>query len=369
MAGSFVSRIPAISEGLRLEPSALGWALVGNMLGALLSALTAGFVVDRFGSRRVTRLMGLALVCFLPAVALMPDAAFLFAALVLHGFIGSTLNIAMNTQATALEGRYERPILSSFHALWSLGALVGALAGAGLAGLGFRPFWHFAVVGLVWAGLNLGLSRWLLESPPQRGLKPRGSFVWPKGTLLYLGLLGFCVAISDGSISSWAGVYLRSLEAPESVAALGFAVHQAIMLIGRSSGDWLAGRFGAANLIRFGAAFGGVGLAVGVSSHTVEGAFFGIACMGLGMASTYPLIFAAAARTPGVSPAAAMATASAFSTTGGLVGPILLGNVAQWGGVAWSFYVAALLAVVVSFLAFALGGYKVVQEGRETKAG
>ena len=165
VAGSWVSRIPAISEGLRLEPAALGWALVGNMLGALLSGLMAGFIVDRFGSRRVTRIMGLALLGFLPLVALMPSAVFLFAALIVHGFFGATLNIAMNTQATALEGRYGRPILSSFHALWSLGALIGALTGAGLAELGFRPFWHFGVVGLVWAGLSLWLSRWLLASP------------------------------------------------------------------------------------------------------------------------------------------------------------------------------------------------------------
>lgn len=361
VAGTWISRIPAVSEGLRLEPAVLGWVLVGNMLGALLSGLTSGFIVDRYGSRRITLWMGLGLAGFLPLVAIMPSAAYLFVGLFIHGFIGNTLNIAMNTQATALENRYGRPILSSFHALWSLGALLGALSGAGLAGLELSPFWHFALVGLVLGGVSLGLNRWLLESPSQRQLKPKGAFVWPKGTLLFLGLLGFCAAISDGTIPSWSGVYLRSLGAPESVAALGYAVHQGIMLIGRSTGDWFAMKFGADRLVRFGAMLGGVGLAIGITSRTVEGAFFGIACMGFGMATIYPLIFAAAARTPGVSPAAAMATASSLSTMGGLFGPIIMGNVAEFGGVAMSFYLAALLAAVVSYLAFSLSGYQVTR--------
>ena len=170
--------------------------------------------------------------------------------------------------------------------------------------------------------------------------------------------MGLCTAISDGSIPGWSGVYLRGLGAPESVAAMGFAVHQSVMLLGRLSGDWLTARYGAVRVVRFGALFGGLGLALGVLSQSVEGALLGIACMGWGMATLFPMMFAAAASTPGLTPASAIASVSTMSTLGGLLGPILLGAVAEVGGVRSSFLLAATLAGVVSGLAFSLSSYR-----------
>ncbi|RIH85450.1 Inner membrane protein YbjJ [Calidithermus terrae] len=355
VAASWVARIPAVSEGLGLGAVVLGTVLMGNMAGSLLGGFTSGGLVDRFGSRRVAQLAALAGLGSLLSLALLPSAAFLFVGLGVYGLLMSYLNIAINAQATALEARYGRPIFSSFHALWSLGALLGALSGAALAGLGLEPWLHFALVGLVGAATVGVGGRWLLETP----VPPiRRVFALPRGPLLFLGLMGLCTAISDGSIPGWSGVYLRGLGAPESVAAMGFAVHQSVMLLGRLSGDWLAARYGAVRVVRFGALFGGLGLALGVLSQSVEGALLGIACMGWGMATLFPMMFAAAANTPGLTPASAIASVSTMSTLGGLLGPILLGAVAEVGGVRSSFLLAATLAGVVSWLAFSLSSYR-----------
>jgi MFS family permease len=358
VAATWISRIPAEKERLEMSAAVLGLVLLGNMLGALLGGLTAGTSVAWWGSRRVARIFGMAVSLSLPVLGLLLSPAWLFAGLVLYGFLLNTLNIGMNTQAAALETNYGKPIFSSFHALWSAGALAGSLAGAGLAGLGLSPFWHFLLIGGLGAGLAWRAGGWLLAASPS---PTRQTFVLPSGSLLLLGLMGFCTAISDGSIASWSGVYLRSLGAPESLAALGFAVHQAVMLVGRSSGDWLVRQFGAVRVVRYGALLGGFGLGVAVVSGTVGGMYFGIACMGLGMATLYPLMFAAASQTPGISPAAAMASISTMSTIGGLVGPVLLGAVAEVGTVRASFAVAALLAGVVSYLAFSLANYRIVR--------
>lgn len=355
VAASWVARIPAVSEGLGLGAAVLGTVLMGNMAGSLLGGFTSGGLVDRFGSHRVAQLAALAGVGALLSLALLPSAPLLFVGLAVYGLLMSHLNIAINAQATALEARYGRPIFSTFHALWSLGALVGALSGAGLAGLGLDPRLHFALVGLAGAATVGAGGRWLLEAP----VPPiRRVFALPRGPLLFLGLMGFCTAISDGSIPGWSGVYLRGLGAPESVAAMGFAVHQSVMLLGRLSGDRLAARYGAVRVVRFGALFGGLGLALGVLSQSVEGALLGIACMGWGMATLFPMMFAAAANTPGLTPASAIASVSTMSTLGGLLGPILLGAVAEVGGVRSSFLLAAVLAGVVSWLAFSLSSYR-----------
>jgi MFS family permease len=297
----------------------------------------------------------MAIGCWLPVVALMPAAWWLFVGLALYGLGYSTLNIAMNAQAFALEARYGRPISSLFHSIWSLGALLGALSGSSLAGWGFKPWLHFVLVGSIGAGLAWGFRSWLIESPTLAG---RRVLALPRGPLLWIGVMALCVALSDGTASSWSGVYLRSLKAPESVAALGFAAHQSITMLGRLAGDWMAARFGPVRLIRFGALFGGVGLALGVLSGTVWGALIGIGCMGWGMATTYPLMFAAAARIAPTSTANAIASVASMSTVGGLIGPILMGNVAEAAGLRASLLLAAGLAGVVSWLAFSLGGYR-----------
>ncbi|MER3443873.1 MAG: MFS transporter [Meiothermus sp.] len=351
VAASWVARIPAVSEGLGLGAVVLGTILMGNMAGSLLGGFTSGGLVDRFGSRRVAQLAALAGLGSLLSLALLPSAAFLFVGLGVYGLVMSYLNVAINAQATALEARYGRPIFSTFHALWSLGALLGALSGAALAGLGLEPWLHFALVGLVGAA-TVGVAA-RDPGPPIRRV-----FALPRGPLLFLGLMGLCTAISDGSIPGWSGVYLRGLGAPESVAAMGFAVHQSVMLLGRLSGDWLTARYGAVRVVRFGALFGGLGLALGVLSQSVEGALLGIACMGWGMATLFPMMFAAAASTPGLTPASAIASVSTMSTLGGLLGPILLGAVAEVGGVRSSFLLAATLAGVVSGLAFSLSSYR-----------
>lgn len=354
-AATWISRIPAEAERLHLSAAVLGLVLLGNTTGALLAGLTSGGIVGSLGSRRVVRgaaiLSSLALVC----LGLMTQPSALFVGLAVFGFSVGNLNIAMNAQAAALEARYGKPIFSSFHALWSLGALLGALAGSGLAGLGLVPLGHFAMVGLLGIVLAWQIGQRLLASS---GTPGRAVFVLPRGSLLMIGLMGFCAAISDSSISGWSGVYLRSLHAPESVAALGFAVYQSVMLLGRSSGDWLVGRFGAVATVRYSALLGGLGLVLAVATGTLWGIFVGIACMGWGLANTFPLMFASAARTEGMSPASAMASASTMSTLGGLSGPVLLGAVAELATVRASYAVAALLTFAVSYLAVALANYR-----------
>lgn len=355
-AGTWISRIPAEQERLGLSAALLGIVLLGNMAGALLAGFTSGGMVSRFGSRHVTRFAAIGGFVTLALLGLLGNAASLFLGLALFGFLQATLNIAMNTQAAALEARYERPIFSSFHAMWSAGALSGALAGAGLAGGGFSPLLHFALVGALGIIVAAYAGNHLLAASVSQS---RRMFILPRGELLALGLLGFCAAISDGSIASWSGIYLRSLGASESVAALGFAVHQSIMFLGRFSGDFMVSRFGAVRVVRLGALLGGLGLAFAVLTHTVWGIFVGIACMGWGMATVFPLMFAASSRTPGLPPAHSMASTSTMSTLGGLVGPVLLGAVAEVGTVRASFAVAALLAWMVSYLAFSLSSYRV----------
>ncbi|MBX6342774.1 MAG: MFS transporter, partial [Thermomicrobiaceae bacterium] len=126
---SWFTRIPAVQQRLALSPGALGVVLLGLTIGSLLSMTLAGGLVARFGSRPVTTAGTFAYCAALPLPALAPSAPLLLLALIAFGVGNGTMDVSMNAQAVAVERRYGRPIMSSFHGLFSVGGIVGAAAG------------------------------------------------------------------------------------------------------------------------------------------------------------------------------------------------------------------------------------------------
>lgn len=354
--GSWVSRVPAIEDHIHARTGPLGLALLGIAVGALLSRQAAGQLVVRAGSRVITRI-GIASCCVtLPLPALAANVTVLGLALVGFGAALGILDVAMNVNGVAVQGQLGRPVMSSFHGIYSVGGLVGSLAGGRAAAAGVSPFLHFLLVGIVLGCLCLLTSSWLLSSPTdvaQQADSVRGWAKLPRQyrlALFLLGLVGLCSMVGEGATGDWGAIYLHSnLGTSLSFASSGFAAYSLAMATGRLLGDRLVARWGGLQVIMRSAAFAGTGFALALLIGSPVAAICGFTVLGLGLSTLIPVTFSTAGRLGAEVAGPAITVVSSIAVIGSLAGPPVVGYAAEIVGLP-----AAL--GLVSFLAFVAGG-------------
>ena len=282
---SWFVRIPDVQESLALSPGRLGIALLGAPAGSLIVAPIAAWFIDRYGSRVVARLGALAFCLTLSLPALAPNLATLTLALFVFGATGGMMDIAMNAQAVAVEERYERPVMSSFHGVYSLGAMTGALLGGVIATLGAAPVLHLLLAGLILVAATIVTSTYLLPVKAHNGAH-RPLPARPNGLLITLGTVAFCVLLGEGAMSDWSAVYLRGVLGAEPwLASAGFALFSLTMATGRILGDRLALALGPPRLVRLGGLIAAIGLALAVVAQQALAAVIGFGLVGVGFAT------------------------------------------------------------------------------------
>lgn len=359
---NWVVRIPAVQERLTLGTGQLGLALLGVAAGALVAMPLAGRLVARHGSRPVTRVAALAFAGTLALPALAPSFTWLVLALVALGAANGALDVAMNAQAVAVEREYERryarPIMSSFHALFSVGGLAGAAAGGLLAARGVGAPAHLAAVALVLAAAMTGVTGGML--PAVADAAPDGaSFARPTRALATLGVVAFCVLFGEGAMADWSAVYLRDVTgAGPGFAAAGYATFSLAMALGRAVGDGLTVRLGAARLVRLGGLLAALGLAVALLVARPWAAVAGFGAVGAGLSIVFPTVLTAAGRLPGGAPGAAIAAVSTMGYTGFLAGPPVIGLAAEAVTLRGGLALVVVMGVVIAALASVLGARK-----------
>lgn len=347
--GTWVARIPAVKGELGLGEAQLGLALFGAALGTLLALPVAGVVTARRGSRAGT-VWGLPVfAALLPVLALAPGLPALFLALFAFGAAAAMLDVAMNAHSLAVERERERPILSTVHAGWSFGGLAGAALGGAAAAAGLEPLGHFllaaALLGLPW----LALSRLLLPADVDRPEEPP-RFARPPRRLAALAVLGFCGLFAEGAAADWSAVYLdESVGSGAGVAALAYACFSVAMAVTRLAGDRITSRWGPVAVTRAGGLVAAAGLASALVAGSVPAALAAFACMGAGLATVVPIAFRAAGSMPGIPAGAGIAALTTVGYAGFLVGPPLIGAVAEATTLPVALgIVVALLLVLVS---------------------
>lgn len=381
----WITRIPAIKERLRLSDGVLGIALFAIPAGLLVVTLIAGRLVDRLGSARVTRVAGIGMALTLIPPALAGSLGTLMAALFVFGAAAGALDIGMNANGVLVERARGRPVMSSLHAGYSIGALAGAVAGGLFAGAGIGPLPTFLAVGLPSAVLAAGMGRWLISeqgrpraadtaaaddpgSAADRGAagdpsgrrraKPDGRRgrparpVRPGVLILLVGTLGLGALLVEGAISDWSAVYLRdNLGTSAGFAAAGFAGFALAMTAGRLLGDRLAARFGPVRLVRASGLVAAAGLAGGLLSGTPAGAIAGFAVLGAGLACIVPQVFLAGGTADPARPGHGLARVVGMSYLGMVSGPVLIGGAASLIGLPLALGIPVILALGVAALA------------------
>jgi hypothetical protein len=346
------ARVPAIKQALQLSEGGLGVAFMGLNAGAVVGLQLGGLLVPRTGSRAALRVVLPAYVAALAGPAVAGDLATLTVALFALAAANSVVDVAMNAHGVAVEHGLGRPVMSGFHAMYSLGGTVGAVLGAlaAAAGLGRTP--HFLAVTGAGVALAVLATRLLL---PSRADAVLADLVggW-SGRVLALGALGFCLLLAEGSAYDWAAVYLRDgVGATPGTAAAGVAAFAAAMTIGRLAGDRVAARLGPVVAFRSGALLAGTGFGASLLVGTPAAGLAGVGLLGAGLSLTFPLAISAAGRLGG-SAATAVARVSTLGYLGAFVGPGLIGALAGPFGLPAALALPAVLVAGTALAARAL---------------
>jgi MFS family permease len=348
---TWASRIPDMQQRLHLTETTLGAVLLAMPLGSFLTLPFPGYLSGKFGSRRMGFIAAVIYTLLLILIGFAPNVLLLTFFMFLFGSAGNIMNVAINTQALALEKLYKRVIISSFHGMWSIAGLAAAALGTYLTGKVFPVAYHFLVVALFsliffTAGLPL-----LLQEEPTKATK-RSLFTKPGKAFIGLGLIAFCSMICQGAMFDWSGVYFKKIVTSNPrYVGIGYTAFMMSMTFVRFITDWLTHRIGFTKIIISCGAFITSGLLINVFFPSILPATIGMLLVGVGVSPAIPLVFSAAGKESALSPAVAIAAVSSIGFIGNLIGPPIIGFIAGLSSLKMSFIYLSLFGVAIAVLA------------------
>jgi len=350
---NWVARIPEVQQRYGFDNATLGAALLCAAVGALLAMPFTGVLTVRFGSRVLTMAAGLIFCVAVPFISFLTTfwpLAFLF---FLIGAISGALDVAMNAQAVLLEKRWQKPIMSSFHAVFSVGTAIGAGSGAlfarGQVGLSVH-FWVVAALGIfavLWAMAKLPLD------DPRQDTANAPTFQLPTKAILPLGLIAFCGMMGEGSMADWSALYMnKTVGQTQSISALAFGAFATAMTIGRLLGDYFTEKWGEWRMLLGSSVVSFMGLLLLIAVPQIGAVMVGFFLTGVGLAVVVPIVYSAAGNTAGVSPSVGIAMATTIGYAGFFVGPPSIGYLADVFSLRWALFFPLSLFVLMFILAY-----------------
>jgi MFS family permease len=356
ISSSFFARIPDYKARLELSNSVLGLCLLASSAGVLAALGPVGRLAAQRGSSAVLTKSSYLLVFIAPFVGISFNAISFAAILFLFGVAIAAQDVAMNTHGVTLEQKSGARYMGRFHAFWSVGALLGAITGGVFAQLEVSEFIHALIVSAAVLALVISNNRRYLPGDEDKHIYEESVKRKKTPRLIYImGLLGLAGSIGEGSAADWGGVLAReTFGASQFVGTLPYIAYSFTMVVGRFYGDQLATKFGARRILKVGGLLGGAGLAGGLIVGGTTGVIVGWFLFGLALSTVIPLLFSAAGsmankRFQGtISPAEAVAKISGISYFGFVVGPPLMGFLADVLTLRWAMLVPAVLAVIIS---------------------
>lgn len=363
LMGAWVVHIPAIEERVGISHATLGGLLVLLGVGAFAGMQVAGPLTDRLGARVVIPASSVlcAATLVLPALARNPWT--LGAALLVFGFCNGCLDVSMNAHAVHVERAYGRPVMSGFHATFSVGGVVAALVGAGAAAAGLHPAAAMAALGAAGIVIALATARALLPttpadedtaSAPDTGTAPADQRRSVTGRVWLLAVLALMVMLCEGAANDWSALHLKDvLGASDSTAAFAYGTFAAAMTIGRLLADRFVARFGSPAILRYGAA-AAAGITLVALGPWMWAAFAGWALFGLGLSGCVPQLFSAAGHADPIAAGANVSRVAGLGYVGMLAGPAVIGWLAHLVPLNHAFILLTLLCATTAAAAGAL---------------
>ncbi|HKS12577.1 MAG TPA: MFS transporter [Pseudomonas sp.] len=350
----WATNIPGMRQALRLSDSELGVVLSAFAAGTMLMMCLAGALVTRIGSRKALVLGGVLVSAVLPFCGLAGSAWALAAAVFALGIANSILDVAMNTHGSLVEARRGRPLMSSFHAVFSIGGLAGASAVASLLSSKLGLMHCLALSAVMTAVVTLIASFWLADLRPYvdvggdcRPVSKPKSFAWPNRTLLCIAGLTFLALFIERTVIDWSSLYLTDVShTSASIAAFAFGAFSFAMAIGRLAGDVLIRKFGPNIVVTFSGGVGALGIALTVLFPVPLASIAGFILVGVGLSNMTPLLYSQASKAYPGAPGLGLAMNGTLGYTGFLLAPPVIGYLAESYGLK--------LSMIIPFVAFVL---------------
>ena len=329
VVGTWGVHVPSIKAHYDLDERLLAVALLATSVGSLLTLFFAGRVVGQLGARRASVFAGMTFAAALGASLVMPGYWALLIALLVLGAGESVFDVAINAEGTTLETLSGRAVMSGFHGMFSLGAMVGAASAALMLRAAFPDWMQLIGVG-VFAGLCITLtSRGMLDAHPKSDAI-EAHFAWPSGTLLVIGVLICLGMLAEGVMYNWSVLYVKQeLGTSQDRAALAYIAFAGATAATRFAGDALRSRLSERTMLLLGPAIAAMAMALVLFLARPWAAIAGFAAVGVGLATIVPILYNAATRVSGVSRAAAIASVSSIGYVGFMIGPPIIGGIAH----------------------------------------
>ena len=346
--GSWAARIPDVRRQLELSDPQWGLATLASTAGSLISMLTVLAMIRRLGPRRLALAGGILLVVNAPVLAFSTSPIRLVIGLLIQGISTGMLAPSMNAQAVVVEKSYGRRIMSTFHACFSAGQLVGGLAGTLAVRFGLAPGNQLMISGAVLLVLLATVYRRLPVDPPRAAAGAARAKRRFTPQLLVLLAVSFLASINEGAAVQWSAQYTsNTLAAGTALGAATFTAFSIAMALSRSTGDRFVNRFGQRRFVRLSEAMVAIGFAASLVIGTPWAAIVGFVVLGLGSACVVPTLMGLAGNQPGLAPGEGVAVVSLGQWPAILTGPPLIGALAGLVGLRWGLGLLVLSAAAI----------------------
>ncbi len=349
--GSWASRIPDIKNALGLSDAGLGAVLSALPVGQMVAMGLSGYFVGRFGSKRMLTIGILFYPAMLIAVGAASNVWHLAAVLFAYGIFGNMCNISVNTQAIGVERLYGRSIMASFHGLWSLGGFTGGLIGALMVAREVPPVDHFMFIYVAAFTVLFSMRWYMLPRDSRKGGAKTPIFVKPSRHIFTLGVIAFACMICEGTMFDWTGVYFETVvKAPNDLKQLGYVAFMCTMAGGRFVADFFVTHLGIKRVLQISGCLMLTGLLISVIFPNIVMATIGFLLVGFGTSSVVPLVYGLAGKSKDIRPGVALAMVSSIGFLGFLLGPSVIGFIAEASSLRLSFTLIAFLGLCTALL-------------------
>jgi MFS family permease len=352
---TWATRIPDFKKVFNLTEAELGTMLMGLPIGSLVSLPLAGWLIAKYNSKVICLFAVCLYTCIIPLIGYSSTATQLFSVLFLFGMSGDILNIAMNTQVITLENKLSKIVMSSFHGIFSIGLMLGALLGSLMISLNYGykiHFWGISVINLLLIPTfyyNLLPDEKVLNNTAE---KSDATIFNLDSYLITLALIAFCGMLCEGAMADWITLYFEENSFANMIPkTIGFTTFAAAMVLGRFLGDYLSNKYKVKNLLIINGILIAIGMGITLISQMIFVKIFGCFLIGIGVSTIVPIIYSQAGMQTKIKPSIAIAGVSTIAYIGFLIGPVLIGYLADIFSLQLSLILVLVLGLVSSLIA------------------
>ena len=361
---NWVVRIPDLQSVFSLSVGTLGLVLAGLPIGGFIILFFVGRLISIFGSKNMTIVGVLLLHLLYPLIFLMPNVPEVLVILVLIGTSSTIMNISMNSQGLTIEKDLQSSIISSLHAFFTIGLVLGALLGSLLISLKLGPEQHLIVVSILFLPLSLFSFLFLRKDDKKtenKGKKSHSIFdTFKTKEIWIIGAICFIASFGEWTIRHWGVLYVLNYSSKD-IAALGFAEFSFFMTIGRLFGDALANRYSTAKIIRSFALLAFIGMMITVMTSDIVIIFVGFAFLGMGLSILIPFSFKTAGNNTAVEIGSGIAGVAIFANVASIIEPVLVGFIAELWSLNVSFFLVGILIALIVIIGKKLQSLEPIQ--------